>query len=101
MIVFNSTILPDWSIAQEWLSWIQREYIPAVLSTGFFEQYNLYQLLDQDEEQGPTYVLQFFASSTANYRAYLLGFAEQHHEQALAKWGNQFVVYRTVMQRID
>jgi Domain of unknown function (DUF4286) len=101
MIVLNSTILPDWSIAEEWLAWLRQEHIPLVMASGVFERHSLYQLLDQPDEQGPTYVLQLFAPSQENYQSYLLGYADLHHQRALARWGNRFVMYRTVMQRVD
>ena len=36
MIIYNITIKVDWSIAEEWLKWMQEKHLPEILATGCF-----------------------------------------------------------------
>jgi Domain of unknown function (DUF4286) len=97
MIVYNVTIKVSWSIVEEWLVWMRGEHIPAVLATGKFDHNTFYRLLDQDEAEGPTFVAQYSTSSLERYEQYNMEFAPLLQADGRAKWGDQFVAFRTVM----
>jgi uncharacterized protein DUF4286 len=100
MIVYNITIkiLPE--IEKEWIAWQHQEHIPEVMASGCFTDHRFYRLLDEDEE-GITYVVQYFASSLENYHRYSSENAESLRQKAFKKWGNQFIAFRTVMQVVS
>jgi hypothetical protein len=98
MIVYNITIKITPEIEEEWVSWQKNEHIPDVMSSGQFTENKFYRLLEQNESDGITYVVQYFASSLENYNWYMNGMAQQLRQKALDKWGNQFVAFRTVME---
>ena len=66
MIVYNITIKIEPAIEAEWINWQKLEHIPEVMATGFFTNYKFYRLLDQDEEDGITYIVQYFTPSIEN-----------------------------------
>ncbi|MDP4149169.1 MAG: DUF4286 family protein [Bacteroidota bacterium] len=101
MIVCNFTIKVQDRLADQWLDWALREHIPAILSTGLFEGYRIHRLLDQDESEGPTFVLQLHASSLDEYQHYRERFAPALQQDALNKWGAGFIAFRTVMELIS
>jgi hypothetical protein len=100
MIVHNLTIKVHVSILEGWLAWLQQEYIPSILSTGPFDDYKFYRLLEQDESEGPTYVLQFYTQSQEGYRRYLLEYDPKLIQDALSRWGAAFVAFRTSMEEL-
>ena len=100
MIVYNITNKVRWEIMEGWLSWQIEEQIPAFLKTGSFDDYRLYRLLDQDEEEGATFVIQFFTSNLERYEEFLIRFAPELTETARVKWGDGFIAFRTLMERI-
>jgi len=67
MIVYNVTIKIDPQIEKEWLSWLKIEHVPRMMDTGLFVEYKLFHLLEH-EENGITYVIQYFAPTIEHYQ---------------------------------
>ena len=101
MIVYNITIKIIPSIEQEWISWQKEEHIPEIMATGLFREYKFFRLLEQDETDGITYVLQYFTPDAGNYDRYIKKFAPLLREKAIKKWGEKFIAFRTVMKVVD
>lgn len=98
MIIYNVTIKVTHAIAHEWLAWLQNEHIPDIINTGCFSHATVLHLLETDESEGPTYAIQYFAESKNKYDDYLEKFAGEMRQKSFAKWGNQFIAFRSVMQ---
>ena len=62
MIVYNTTVKIDPSIETEWVLWQKEEHIPGIMLLGLFNEYKFYRLLEQDDSDGITYIIQYFAS---------------------------------------
>ncbi len=101
MIVYNITIKIDPAIQEEWLQWQQEEHIPDIMSTGMFIEYKMFRLLEQDESEGMTYVIQYFASSAENYACYIRDHAPLLRIKAIQRWGDRFIAFRTVMELVN
>lgn len=101
MIVYNITIKVDREITEEWVEWQIKEHIPEIMSTQLFYDFKVFQLLDQDEEDGPTFVIQYFADSKINYDQYIYSYAPHFIEKALKKWGNKFIAFKTLLQSVQ
>jgi hypothetical protein len=101
MIVYNITIKVDRAIADDWIQWQQAENIPSVMKTGLFDSYYLYRLLDQDDTDGPTFVIQYCTSGIEKYMEYIVQYAPVFRQHAMEKWGPGFVAFRTVMESVN
>ncbi|MBX2923650.1 MAG: DUF4286 family protein [Chitinophagaceae bacterium] len=101
MIVYNITAKVTWAIAENWLHWQKQEHIPGMLATGLITGYKIFRLLEQDEEEGPTFTMQFFFASWENYETYIRVFSPSFKELSLQRWGNQYIAFRTVMQLVN
>lgn len=101
MFIFNVTTKVNRGIHEAWLEWMQTEHMPALLRTGCFVRYQLLKLHEQDEEEGPTYIAQYFAESKALYNRYMEVYADAIREDYLAKWGNNFIAFRTLLEVIE
>jgi hypothetical protein len=99
--VYNITIKIEPDIETEWIQWQKEEHIPEIMATGYFQKYQFYKLLEQDEEDGITYIVQYFAESEVEYKKYLAGAAPLLRQKALKKWGDKFIAFRTVMQVVN
>lgn len=100
MIVYNITIKVTHPIADEWLAWQKQEHIPEIMATQLFDDYKMYRLLEQDDEEGITFTFQYFTSTKERYQKYISAFAPVLRAKAFAKWGNQFTGFRTVMEAV-
>ena len=67
MIVYNITIKIIPAIETEWVQWQQQEHIPAVMASGHFTDHKFYRLPGQEESDGITYIVQYFASPFESY----------------------------------
>jgi hypothetical protein len=100
MIIYNITCKIRWAILEPWLQWQWEEQIPATLATGLFDEYRLFRLLEQEEEEGPTFVIQFFSTSLERYQRFGREFALPLQQLAWDKWGDGFIAFRTVMESV-
>ena len=100
MIVYNVTTKVTTGIQQQWLQWIKEEHIPDIINTGCFTHASVFQLLENDDSEGPTYAVQYFAESKSLYNNYMEKYAAVMRQKAFDKWGNQFIAFRSLMQVI-
>ena len=100
MFIYNVTIKSDHSIHTEWVIWMKEKHIPDVMQTGCFTGYKFVRLLDIDETEGVTYATQYFADTIEDYDKYIDSFAQQLRDDALNKWGNRFIGFRTLMKEV-
>src|SRR5579872_732870 len=98
MIVYNITCKVRWEIMEGGLTWQIEEQIPAMLKTGLFDNYQLYRLLEQDEEEGPTFVIQLFTSDLERYQQFVIEFVPVFQKEGWEKWGDGFIAFRTLME---
>lgn len=99
MIIFNDTVIVDEAIHEKWLKWILEVHIPAVMATGYFNSYQILNVIDSPNE-GVTYCIQYHTESLENFNNYynkhLHEFQEIHNQQ----FENQFVLFNTLMQTV-
>ena len=98
MVVYNITIKVESQIEAEWKKWQIDEHIPEVMATGLFTENKFFRLLHQDESDGITYVIQYYASSLDDYKKYIEDFATSLCKKTFERWSNQLIAFRTVME---
>lgn len=101
MIIYNVTIKVEASIADKWLKWMKEEHTPDMMNTGLFSDYRLCRLMEQDETDGVTFVVQYHSDSIENYQSYLNEHAARMRQKSIEKFGNKFAAFRTVMEMIN
>ena len=100
-IIYNVTIKLEHSIADDWLQWLKAEHIPDITGTGCFTHAVILHLADVDETEGPTFAVQYHATSKANYEKYIAHYAEDMRTRAYLKWGNKFIAFRSLLEVVD
>ena len=101
MIIYNITIKVEKQIADSWLQWLLHEHIPAVMQTNCFVAYKVVRLLEVNDTDGPTYAVQYSATSKADYNRYIEMYSSQMQKQSFDKWGEQFIAFRSVMEVVQ
>lgn len=101
MIIYNVTMKVDWTIAEDWLQWMEDSYIPQLIGTGYFQKHQFVRLLDVDETDGPTYAVQYYAASLKSYDDYAKEFASVFSKQLHAQWGDQCLAFSTLMEIVN
>ena len=100
MFVYNISNKVAIAIESDWVQWQQQEHIPAIMASGQFTDYKFYKLLEDDNDETVTYIVQYFASTIENYHTYIRNFAPQLRQAAFGKWGDRFISFRSLMQAV-
>ena len=98
MIIYNVTVKVEGKIADAWLQWLLNEHIPGIMQTKCFVDFKVVRLLEVDDSEGPTYAIQYYAQSKADYNRYIEIYSPEMHNISFKKWGNQFIAFRSVME---
>lgn len=102
MIIYNVTINVEDEITEEWLAWMKGTHLPDVMRTGMFLDFSFSKLLTrQPDETGTTFVIQYLASDQAHYDRYMQEYAPALQEQTRLKFGNKFIAFRTLMEKVE
>lgn len=101
MFIYNVTVKVDHSIAADWLAWLRTEHIPEVLGTGCFSSGTILELLENADEEGLTYAIQYRAATKEDYDRYINEHANPLRQKSFEKWGDRFMAFRTLMKIVD
>lgn len=101
MFVYNITSKVDHAIVKDWLQWQKKFHIPAILQTGCFYEHRFYELLEHDEEDGRTFVLQFLAASKSDYNRYIEIYAPSLKQKSTEKWKDHVFSFRTLLVNVE
>lgn len=100
MIIYNVTIKTNAEITQDWLDWMKNEHLPEMMETGLFLDYKLHKLLEQEDSEGETFVIQYHCESMDKYQEYLDQHATGMRAKGFEKFGSKFAGFRTIMEVI-
>jgi hypothetical protein len=100
MFLYNITYKVDNNIANEWIQWQKEIHIPAILQPGLFYKHRFYELLEQNDSEGRTFVIQFLSKAREDYDQYIIHHSKKFRDDAMNKWGNQFIAFRTLLQAV-
>lgn len=71
-----------------------------MMATGLFDGHRIYRLLEQDEDEGPTFVMQYHTSSAERYRQFVIEYAPALQQAGWDRWGDGFIAFRTLMESV-
>jgi hypothetical protein len=98
MIIYNITTKMNHRLEAAWLQWQKEEHIPEIMKSGLFTEYRILQLLEQDDTDGSTYIIQYTATGMENYQRYMHEFAPLLRQKAFERWGDQFIAFRSLLE---
>lgn len=101
MIIYNVTIKVEPRIAEAWLQWLLNEHIPEVLQTKCFTNYKVARLLEVDDSEGPTYIVQYYAETKKEYNRYIELYAPEMRKRTFDKWGDHFISFPSVLEVVQ
>lgn len=101
MFIYNVTVKVTHGIEVKWLEWMKNIHMDEVLATGMFDNYNLYRLYESADEEGVTYVAQYHTDSLARYENYIQVHAPIMREKGFQLFGDQFIAFRSVLEKIN
>lgn len=100
-LLYNVTIKVEHSVEAQWIDWMKKEHVPAVMSTGCFESFKMTKILGDDDEHGVGYAVQYIANNQAQFDIYQERFAKSLQSDHAAKFEGKYVAFRTLMAIVD
>lgn len=101
MYIYNVTTNIDESVHDEWLRWMKEIHIPDVLATGKFLNAKMSKVLVEEEMGGITYSVQFTTLNKETLEKYYVEDAPRLRGDALKRFPNKFVSFRTELEIIS
>lgn len=101
MLVYNVTIKIKESIEKEWIKWLKEIHVREMMATGCFTQATILKLMEIDDTEGPTYTIQYFVDSKAQYNLYIDKYAVTIRQKSFDQWGDKFIAFRSLMEVVN
>ena len=101
MILYNITVGLEPGVEDDWLKYMQAEYIPSVMATSLFMENRLFRLLNAPEDSGPTFAIQFLATGLEKVDEYLEKYAPKIVSAHNERYKHQHVAFMTMLESID
>ena len=101
MILYNVTINIDNEVAEEWLEWMQTVHIPEVMATTYFIKNQIARLLNEEDNGGTTYAVQYIARNMEDYEEYERDFAPELQAKHTERYQGKFVAFRTLLEIVE
>jgi len=101
MFIYNVTTKISWDIHEEWVIWMKQDHMLALINTNCFIRCQLLKLHEQDDDEGPTYIAQYFAESKALYNRYIELYSSKLLKETINKWGDSFISFKTLLETVD
>lgn len=98
MLIYNITSKVLHAYKDAWLDWMKKEMIQEMMKTGLFSDYRFCHLIDNDDEEGVTFVTQYHCDSREHYETFINEHDQRLMNLAQQKFGNNYISFRTVME---
>ncbi|MFT2010798.1 DUF4286 family protein [Pontibacter sp. 13R65] len=100
MILYNITVNVENSVAEEWLDWMINVHIPEMMATGYFLRNQVSRLLNEVENGGVTYAVQFFCRNLDDLQEYQRDHAPELQEKHTNRYGEKALSFRSLLEVI-
>ncbi len=98
MVLYNVTIVLEPSIKTEWETWMKTVHIPDVMATGFFLEYKMSRVIDQNNPDDSTYAIQYLCKSMEALEDYQKNYSPKLQAEHTRKYNGKFGAFRTLLK---
>lgn len=99
-ILYNVTVKIDSAIHEEWLTWMKEVHIPDVMQTGCFLSYRITRIVEEPDEHGVGYAIQYLAESPERLNTYMESHAKKLQQAHADRYQNRYAAFRTLLEVI-
>ncbi|WP_224488688.1 DUF4286 family protein [Robertkochia flava] len=101
MLIYNVTINIEETVHREWVQWMLEQHIPDMIATGKFSGARMVRVMVEEEMGGITYSVQYYTENKNTLERYYREDAERLRSDALKKFPDKFVAFRTELEIIS
>ena len=99
--IYNVTVVVNPVIEERWLKWMREEHIPNVMETGLFSSFLFTQVFPEQEQDHPSYSIQYRAADLESIKLYMQMYADELRAKSAKAWGEHALAFRTVLEVLD
>jgi hypothetical protein len=100
MIIYNVTVNINHDAHDSWFLWMKETHIPDVMNTGLFIDSRMLRLVGDEDSGGVTYAIQYTCNSMQDYEKYRDEHAARLQRDAMDKFKDKFVAFRTLLELV-
>lgn len=99
--IYNVTVVVHPVVEKRWIKWMKQEHIPEVMQTGMFTSYLFTQVYPEQEQDHPSYSIQYLAADLESIKLYMQMYADELRNKSAKSWGEHALAFRTVLEVLD
>jgi hypothetical protein len=99
--IYNVTIVVSPEMEVKWIAWMKTVHIPEVMETGLFQSYMFTQVYPEQEQDQPSFSIQYRAIDLQSIQLYMEMYAQVLQEKSAKAWGNHALAFRTILEVLD
>ncbi|MDA8819147.1 DUF4286 family protein [Schleiferiaceae bacterium] len=99
--IYNVTVVVNPVVEERWLKWMREEHIPNVMDTGLFSSFLFTQVFPEQEQDHPSYSIQYRAADLESIKLYMQMYADELRAKSAKAWGEHALAFRTVLEVLD
>ena len=100
MILYNVTVSVENTVAEEWLQWMKEVHIPEVMATTYFIKNQIARMVDEEDNGGTTYAIQYFARNMEDLLEYQRDHAPALQAKTANRYGEKALAFRSILEVI-
>ena len=101
MVIYNVTTHVESSIEESWLNWMKEKHLPEMLATKKFKTARIFKIISGNDKGGISYAAQYQCDNKITLEQYLNDFAAKLREDAVNKFGDCILSFRTELELIE
>ncbi|MCC9168473.1 DUF4286 family protein [Pontibacter harenae] len=98
MILYNVTVNIEHSVADEWLDWMQEVHIPAVMGTGYFMSNQICRLINEIDNGGTTFAVQYHCRNIEDLEEYQREHAPELDAKHFKRYEGKHVTFSSMLE---
>lgn len=99
--IYNVTVVVNPLVEERWLKWMREEHIPNVMETGLFSSFLFTQVFPEQEQDHPSYSIQYRAADLESIKLYMQMYADELRAKSAKAWGEHALAFRTMLEVLD
>lgn len=99
--IYNVTVVVNPVVEERWLKWMREEHITNVMETGLFSSFLFTQVFPEQEQDHPSYSIQYRAADLESIKLYMQMYADELRAKSAKAWGEHALAFRTVLEVLD
>lgn len=98
MILYNTTFCLDVNAVDEWRTWMSVYFLPLIRRSGYFEDYKILKLIQEDQTGTINYCCQLSANTLNDYQLFVIEYESAIGENIKSTFGERCLPFSSMLE---